>query len=201
MKRDRAALDHLIVRQCLSGSETAWQELYGRFIGLMRSVVQKNAGISPEDTEDIIQLAFLELTMALKAYDFGQPLPRFICLITERVMVDEYRRRNALKRIRDVDTVEWTDMPHGVAACAAFEGGPQHELMQRAQEVRALRVALKELDPGCRRLLELRYFREFQFNEIARILGSSKNTLIVRSRRCLERLRTTFMHCHTNAQS
>ena len=192
MKEDRASLDHMIVRECLSGSEAAWKELYARMIGLMRSVVTKTAGLSPQDTEDITQEAFLELTSALQRYDFRQPLPRFICLITERVAIDEYRRKNALKRIKEEDMVECKEIYPAAEGCAAGSGGPQHELIERAQQIRDLREALRRLDPGCRKLLELRYYREFQFNEISRLLSASKNTLIVRSRRCLEKLRANL---------
>lgn len=201
MKEDRASLEQLMVRECLSGSETAWKELYARMIGLMRSVVRKTAGLSPEDIEDITQEAFLELAASLERYDFHQPLPRFVCLITERVVIDEYRKKNALKRIREEDMVECEEISADREGCAAFSSGPQHELIEQAQQTRDLREALRKLDPPCRKLLELRYFRELQFNEIGKLMGASKNTLIVRSRRCLEKLRTNLMHIQRKGQA
>ena len=201
MKEDRTSLDHLIVRECLSGSEAAWKELYARMIGLMRSVVRKTAGVSWEDTEDITQEAFLELATSLERYDFQQPLPRFVCLITERVAIDEYRKKNARKRIKDQEMVECEEISSEGEECTTPGSGPQHELIERAQQGRDLREALRQLDPGCRKLLELRYFRDLQFNEIGRVMGAGKNTVIVRARRCLEKLRVNLVQMEKKGQA
>ena len=64
--------------------------------------------------------------------------------------------------------------------------------MQNAQECATVRRALRELDPRCRKLLELRYFKDLPYTEIAEISGAAKNTLVVRARRCLEKLRAKF---------
>ena len=82
----------LLVRECLAGSEAAWQEFYSRFIGLMRSVVKKRYILCKEDVEDITQSAFVSLATALNNFDYEQSLPRFVCVITERVAIDEYRK-------------------------------------------------------------------------------------------------------------
>lgn len=201
MKEDRTSLDHLIVQECLSGSEVAWKELYARMIGLMRSVVRKTAGLSWEDTEDITQEAFLELAASLERYDFHQPLPRFVCLITERVAIDEYRKKKALKRKKEEEMVDCGEIFSHGGECATFGAGPQHELIERAQQIRDLREALSLLDSGCRKLLELRYYRELQFDEIGKVLGVGKNTLIVRARRCLDKLRTNLVHIGRKGQA
>jgi RNA polymerase sigma factor (sigma-70 family) len=192
MTKDRQSRDHHIVRQCLSGSERAWEEFYDRFVGLMRSVVGKSGHLSKEDVDDITQSAFLSMTSALENYDFHQSLPRFVCVVTERVLVDEYRSRSASKRGSDAEMV---DLDDSVQDGIVNPGGDSHRQdikMQRAQEGALLTDALRGLDPRCRRLIELRYFGELPFEEIAGILGSTKNTQIVAIRRCLEKLRTSF---------
>ena len=68
--------------------------------------MRRNSALSPEDVEDLTQTAFLALSTALRTYDFERPLSRFVCLVTERVVVDEYRRRSAAKRKCEAESLE-----------------------------------------------------------------------------------------------
>ncbi len=188
----RRSKEHDLVRECLAGSEDAWRDLYSRYVFLMRSVVTRNGRLSNEDVEDITQTAFLSLTTALKSYDFTHTLSRFVCIITERVLVDEYRSRSAAKRNGQTEPMDVSDPSCEEQVSARADTELQDVRLEKAQECSRVRTALKELDPRCRRLLELRYYNEIPFTEIARTAGTSKNTLIVRARRCLEKLRARF---------
>ena len=187
-KRNRTE-DELLVRECLAGKEEAWKEFYSRFVNLMRSVVRKYSGLSPEDIEDLTQASFLSLTTALSSYDHRQSLPRFVCVITERVLIDEYRRVRAAKRDAELHTSAHAD----VASATGEDTGKGNELqdisIERAEEVSLVRSCLEELDPRCRELMTLRYFRELSFNEIADLLGETENTVTVQAKRCLAKLR------------
>ncbi len=187
-KRNRID-DQLLVRECLAGKEEAWKEFYSRFIRLMRSVVTKHASLSPEDVEDVTQAAFLSLTTALTSYDDRQSLPRFVCVITERVLIDEYRRVRAAKRDAEVHASAYADVAETSEEGAGQEVELQDIRMERAEQVSLVRGCLEELDPRCRELITLRYFRELGFSEIAGLLGETENTVTVQTRRCLERLR------------
>jgi RNA polymerase sigma-70 factor, ECF subfamily len=184
--------DEELVRECLSGSETAWQEFYSRFINLMRSVVRKRGNLSPEDVEDVTQSAFVSLATALANFEYGQSLPRYVCLITERVMIDDYRKRKAARRAeeREIDQHDETGAEFGATMSAHHE--PPDEQVQRMELESRLRGALDSLDPGCKELLTLRYFRDLSFKEISETLGGSENTVTVQTRRCLDRLRKKF---------
>jgi RNA polymerase sigma-70 factor (ECF subfamily) len=187
-KRSRSQ-DEALVRECLAGSETAWQEFYSRFIGLMRSVVRKRYILCNEDVEDITQSAFVSLATALNNFDYDQSLPRFVCVITERVAIDEYRKRSAARRNLEAETTE--GMIKGQNVASQIESGPEapDEQMERAETAACLGAALKELDASCRELLTLRYFNDLSYKELAEMVGVSENTLTVRTRRCLEKLR------------
>ena len=192
MENRNPSQDELLVRQCLSGSEVAWQEFYSRFIRLMRSVVKKSFVVSREDVEDLTQSAFISLATALSNYDYRQSLPRFVCVVTERVVIDEYRKRRAARRGAEAETSPLDEAGRDVADGFKSNLDLPDEQMERAEVAAHLRNALSELDPGCRELLTLRYYRDLSFKEIAEILGASENTLTVQTRRCLEKLRTGF---------
>ena len=187
-KRNRTE-DELLVRECLAGKEEAWKEFYSRFVGLMRSVVRKYAGLSPEDVEDITQAAFLSLTTGLTKYDFEQSLPRFVSVITERVLIDEYRRVRAAKRDAEIRASAYADVADEADESAGQQVELQDTRMERAEQISLVRGCIQELDPKCRELITLRYFRELAFNDIADMLGETENTVTVQTRRCLDRLR------------
>lgn len=187
--RDGALSDNFLVQECLAGSEEAWCEFYSRYVFLMRSVVRKNRALSPQDVEDLTQTAFLSLSTALRNYDSERPLSRFVCMVTERVVVDEYRKRSAAKRSCEIVSLDASDAAQDGQVSNGGRSDLQDAKMERAQQCAKVRSALQELDPRCRRLLELRYYHDLPYTEIAEISGAVKNTLVVRARRCLEKLR------------
>ncbi|MEJ2717727.1 MAG: sigma-70 family RNA polymerase sigma factor [Deltaproteobacteria bacterium] len=189
MKKERQRQDQLVVRECLSGSEAAWRTFYSRFVGLIRSIVQRHGGLSGQDVEDVTQSAFVALATALEHYDFDQSLPRFVTVITERVMVDEHRKLTAAKRYSPTPVLAYDDELGQVQAIPDSRWEGQQECMEKAELVSQVRAAIQELGPACRRLLELRYYNECSFSEIAGIVGDRENTLRSRTRRCLEKLR------------
>ena len=75
--------DLLLVQECLAGSETAWNQFYSRFVGLIRSVVRRQAGLSPADVEDFTQSTFLALATSLNNYDSMHSLAR-LCAWSHR---------------------------------------------------------------------------------------------------------------------
>jgi RNA polymerase sigma factor (sigma-70 family) len=184
--------DLLLVRECLAGSEAAWQEFYSRFIGLIRSVIRRQARLTPSDVQDIEQLVFLDLTTALNGYDPESSLPHFVCVITERVIIDEFRKGKAAKRNAETQSIDLHDGNEEGAAIVQSNIEAQDSQMERAELSLYLKTALDELDARCSELIRLRYYKELPFGEIAELLGVSENTLTVQTRRCLDRLRIAF---------
>jgi len=189
--------DDCLVAECLSGSQQAWGEFYRRFVGLVRSVVNRRLRAYHQDCEDVAQEVFLEVMSALKTFNSDHPLPRFVCVIAERVCIDQYRYQRAA--IRDGETLSVN--PHngsedGMVILQSDSELPDEQLAN-AQRVHRLRLSFRELSPKCRELLKLRYEEGLPYREIAEILGASENALTVQARRCLDELRAKY----TKAQS
>ncbi len=201
MEKCSKSHDALLVRECLAGSEAAWREFYSRFIGLMRSVVKKRYILCREDVEDITQSAFVSLATALNNFDYEQSLPRFVCVITERVAIDEYRKRRAVSRNSESETAHGTSGDRNVALQIEPDFCLPDEQMERAEMASRLGAALKQLDPSCREILTLRYLNDLSYKEIAEQVGGSENTLTVQARRCLEKLRMKFREAERKGSS
>ncbi len=188
--------DRLLVQECVSGSEIAWNEFYSRFIGLMRNVVRRQAGLLPPEVDDITQSAFLALTTALKNYDSSHSLAGFVCLITERVLIDEYRKIRAAKRDGQTEALEHHDSGLDGSRMIQSQIDPVDRQIEKFELAHILTKSMEKLDAGCRELLKLRYYKELSFNEIAKIFGVTENTLNVRTRRCLDKLRVAYDAFH-----
>jgi len=193
--------DLLLVQECLAGSETAWNQFYSRFVGLIRSVVRRQAGLSPADVEDFTQSTFLALATSLNNYDSMHSLARFVCVVAQRVLIDEYRRTKAAKRDAETESVEHHDSSDEGTRMIQSELESPDRQMEKAQLVSHLRGALGGLDPRCRELIHLRYYDELAFGEIAAIVGLTENTLTVQTRRCLEKLKAVYKDLETKGTS
>ncbi|HMK36350.1 MAG TPA: sigma-70 family RNA polymerase sigma factor [Desulfomonilaceae bacterium] len=192
MQRRDETHDRLLVRECLAGSEAAWQEFYTRFIGLVRNVIRRKAGLTWSDSQDIAQSVFLELATALNGYDPEISLSHFICVITERVCIDEFRKERAAKRHAETRTVDHHDAQEEGAEIVRSNLEPQDCRLEKAELSLRLKDSMNELDVRCRELLTLRYYKELPFSDIAEKMGISENTVTVQTRRCLDKLRNAF---------
>ncbi len=182
--------DYALVKQCIAGSEEAWRQFYTKYIGLMRNVVRKYSGLSQSDSQDILQSAFLTLTSALNGYDPKNSLAHFVCVVTERTLIDELRKTKAAKRKADTQAIEHCDNSDETALDITSNIEPQDCQLEKAELAEKLKEALDGMDEKCRELIRLRYYKELSFGEIAAILGTNENTVNVQTRRCLQKLKT-----------
>ncbi len=181
-----------LVRACIAGSEQAWTDFYCRYVGLVRSVVRRRLGGSSQDVEDLTQNVFAALVASLGSYDSAYPLTRFIGTIAERSCIQEYRKGATAKRDAGTDPLDLHDGAEEGARKIPWEGNSQEEQLERSQLIELLRHGFRRLGERCRQLLTLRYYEEMPFKEIARLVGSSENTVTVQSKRCLDELRGAY---------
>ncbi|MBM3300617.1 MAG: sigma-70 family RNA polymerase sigma factor [Deltaproteobacteria bacterium] len=184
--------DVLLVKECLSGSEEAWTQFYTRYVGLVRSMVKRQLGWGVWDLEDVTQSVFAALIPALRNYDEAYSLSRFICVIAERVCIQEYRQSRAAKRAAQSDSIDHLEGREQGARDLHSEADSPEQQLSRRELIEILRRAMSSLNSECRELLKLRYFDELPYKEIAQILKASENTLTVRARRCLGELTSNY---------
>jgi RNA polymerase sigma factor (sigma-70 family) len=184
--------DIALVGQCLSGSEPAWSEFYSRFQRLVRMVVRRRLRVSDEGVEDVVHEVFISLMSALKTYDSSYSLQNFVCTISERVCVDQYRFSTAAKR--DAETEPFDDQVPGLAGCImdGSKKGHQEEELILSEQADIIRRAMRLLGAKCRELLKLRYYEELPYGKITEILGATENTLTVQAARCIRELKTSY---------
>lgn len=190
--RDLKDPDMKLVRECLLGSETAWNEFYLRFVRLVRAVVRRQPAIAPADCEDVTQTIFVALVRGLKDYEGTFTLARFVTMVAQRVCIQEYRKMTASKRSGDHDRIDQDerDMRDGNPVIAS--PATQENQLAREELATILRGALEKVGAGCKKLLELRYIEELPYKDIAERTHSKENTVTVQTRRCLDSLSVEY---------
>lgn len=192
MQRESDTQDRLLVERCLSGSRAAWDEFYDRFLLLIRKVVQNYVRWGEYEREDMVQNIFLALFTALNTYDDRYSLSKFVWVISERVCVDEFRKRTARKRNAETISVSHHDLFEAAAPVLVSNSDPPEDLLAVQEQSHLLKQAFRSLGDKCKELLRLRYLEELSFKEIARLMGGKDKTLAVQAGRCLEDLRAHF---------
>jgi len=180
-----------LVERCRKGEAAAWDELLDAHFGGTGGFVFRVApGLSREDVEEVCQETFLAVIRNLGSFQGGSRLQTWIFRIAANKARDYAQRQRAAKRGGGVTTVslqeenavtgQRIDPPSG-------EAGPDGVLLneERAEQVAR---AVEELDGACREVIELRYFGDLSYEEIAATLKLNPKTVSSRLSKCLDRL-------------
>ena len=148
---------------------TAWAAEHGPAVfGFLR----RRCG---QDAEDLLQETFRKAWASRAAYQPSGRDRAFLITIADRLACDWARKRAGRKTVALEEAVDGG-------------GGPEDRLA--ANEDRTMvREILTTLPDAQRRTLELRYFGDLTFKEIADALGCPLNTALSHAHRGLEALR------------
>jgi RNA polymerase sigma factor (sigma-70 family) len=172
MSKTEAELWH----EVLSGSAAAWSELVGRYQPLVYAVATR-FGLSAADAADCFQQTWVALFENRKRLKDPSRLSAWLVTTAKR---EALRLRHEADRTRGETST-------GEAVDANPLPDQELELLQRQAQ---LGVAIRELEPRCRRLVDLFFFapKKYSYDEIASDLGMTSNSLGAYRRRCLQRL-------------
>ena len=180
-----------LLARCRRGEEAAWDELFDRhYDAASRFIFQLGSDFTREDAEEICQETFLAVINNLDSFQGESRFQTWLFRIASNKARDYRERLRATKRgggqitlslqVEDAETGLTPDAPSlmpGPDACLL--GAEQSALMIRAVE---------RLDPPCREVVELRYFGDLAYDEIALSLKLNVKTVSSRLSKCLDKL-------------
>lgn len=134
--------------------------------------------------EEAVQEAFLSLWRSGTRYDRARGSVRSWVLSAVRSRAIDAFRREVLRQAQDV--------PDERLAEQIPSGEPIDAQVQRRDDARRVRCALRELPGDQRRVIELAYFGGFTHTEIAEMLGLAPGTVKGRMRLGLSKLRVSL---------
>lgn len=180
-----------LVQRCLQGEDQAWQELFTRhYDATSRFIFQLSHDLSREDAEEICQEVFLAVVRHLRDFNRRSQLQTWIFRIAVNKTRDFIDKRQTAKRGGGVAPVSLQEPDPETGRTLDLPGGttsPDVTLM--AGEDAALVVeALHALGDPCREIIELRYFGDLSYEEIAAALRLNPKTVSSRLSKCLDKL-------------
>ena len=163
---DKAQYDFLLVEAALTGDEKAFAKLMSRYkdaiyFMLLKMVNNKN------DAEDLTLEAFGKAFKNLHQYSPSYAFSTWLFKIATNNCIDFLRkRRGVYVSIENNQENGDNDQP---IKLRSTEPNPEEKLI-RIQKAILMRKIVHRLKPRYRILVELRYFREYSYEEIAQEL-------------------------------
>jgi len=168
---DEAAL----IARVAQGDAPAFETLYRAYFPRLARFIERTTRRA-ELVEEILNDTMFVVSTSAHKFDGSSKLSTWIFAIAWR---------KSLKALRDVDVpVEADESIESVAD----EAEPKHEVM-RAQLRRVLCEAVDALSPNHRAVIELTYFHEIGYHEIARIMDCPVDTVKTRMFHARRRLK------------
>jgi RNA polymerase sigma-70 factor (ECF subfamily) len=183
--------DQDLAARCRRGEASAWADFFGRYHPAVgRFVFQLSPGLEREDVEEICQEVFLAAVRGLGSFRGGSAVQTWLFRIAANKARDWLDRDQAAKRGGGQRAVSMNapDPESGLALDPASPKPGPAELLVEAERGRLLRQALDRLGDPCREIIELRYFGDLSYAEIAAATQLRLKTVSSRLSKCLDRL-------------
>jgi RNA polymerase sigma-70 factor (ECF subfamily) len=180
----------LIVR-CRQGDSDAWDALFdSHYAAATRFVFQLSPSFSTEDAEEICQEAFLAVIKNIDSFSGGSRLQTWIFRIAANKARDYRQRNQAAKRGggQRIVPLQSESTEDGLPLQVPSPLPAPDAILLRAERAAQLGLALDQLDGPCREVIDLRYFADLSYDEIAAELKLNPKTVSSRLSKCLDRL-------------
>jgi RNA polymerase sigma-70 factor (ECF subfamily) len=180
-----------LLARCRRGDSEAWDELFDRhYAAAGRFVFQLGYDFTREDVEEICQETFLTVIKNLDAFQGNSQFQTWLFRIAANKAHDYRQRQHAAKRgggqvIVPLHTEDSEDGPP--IDPPSHLPGPDWTLI-RSENIALVGEALETLGGPCQEVIELRYFADLSYEEIADELKLNPKTVSSRLSKCLDKL-------------
>ena len=184
MKNLKTMADEELVALYAKGNNPAFDVLLNRHKSSVHSYIYFN--VRDRDlTEDIFQDTFMKAIVTIKQgrYTENGKFKAWIMRIAHNLIIDTFRQERNENTVSN-DEVE-ADLLNDIRLC---EGTVEDDMVQN-QVFADVRKLVRHLPESQREVLELRYYKDLSFKEIAEITGVSINTALGRMRYAILNMR------------
>lgn len=185
------ATEARLIDRCQAGEATAWDELFDRhYAPVYRFVFQLGYRLSHEDSEEICQEAFLAVVKKLNTFKGDSAFQTWLFRIASNKARDFLEKRSAVKRGSGATPIslDAEDPETGLTLDPPDTDDAPDAAIGETERLGFVHEAVAKLDTPCREIVELRYFGELSYEELAGALGLHPKTVSSRLSRCLDRL-------------
>lgn len=173
--------DETLIDKALDGDERAWQQLVGRYQTALYHYCLRLCG-NPADASDLLQDVLLVLCRSLAQFRGDSSFKTWLFGIANYRAIDMLRRRRP--------TEDLADVPELADDSCLVSQLSDDQLQQR------LRQQMQHLPVEQKLVVELRFYQQFTFDEIAVQLAVSSNTVKSRFYSALDKLKVQMEAHH-----
>ena len=188
---EKALLDYKIVCRAIEGDEKAYAELFKKYRDSVFFMVLKMVN-NHADAEDLMFEAFEKAFDRLNYYSPQFAFSTWLFKIASNNTIDFIRKKKALTVSLDIEFSHSDDWSY-INSIAAGIRTPEEEVI-RQQRATFMREKVALLKDRYRRLIELHYFDELSYEEIAKSLSIPLGTVKAQLFRARELLANILEH-------
>ena len=169
-------IDELTIKQAAHKDAKAFRRLYDHYVGFVWKIIYRTVNGDQDAAREIVQDTFVRVNASLKSFSFKAGLSTWIYRIAFNAVnthLAKNRRMSALA-LNDVDTL------------------PDKSCADTYDNEEMVRVLLDALSPEERFLITSREVDGIPFDDLARIMGRSSESLRTQVSRLKEKLRDMF---------
>ncbi|MFI3321070.1 MAG: RNA polymerase sigma factor [Rikenellaceae bacterium] len=157
-----------LISLSLSGDKEAFDTIIKRYDSSVRGYVVSLCH-SEFDCNDILQETYIKAFLNLNKYNASYPMDIWLKTIAHNLFIDLKR-----KELREAGTIISSE---DTATISVEESGSPEELIITYQRVKAAEQEISMLPSHYRKIIELRYFEQMSYNEIAEALSQPIGTV------------------------
>ena len=160
---EKAQRDFILVQQATLGDQKAYAELLGRYRDAIYYMLLKMVNNS-SDAEDLTIEAFGKAFKNIQQYTPNYAFSTWLFKIATNNCIDFIRKKKATTISIDNTDDDSERSSHTDIMAPILD--PEEEMI-KDQKQKMMRDIVSKLKPRYRKLIELRYFKEFSYEEIA----------------------------------
>jgi RNA polymerase sigma-70 factor (ECF subfamily) len=172
------ALTAALVRRCILGDASAWEELVRQQNRRIYNICYRFTG-SSSDAEDLTQEVFIRLYRTLNSYEPDRgAFTTWLTTLTRNLLVDHFRRTRQDRVTDSIDAapVGDEDAPSLSERLEDERPSPQAKLASKETQ-RVVQQALQKVSPDLREAVILRDLQDMDYREIASVLKVPEGTV------------------------
>lgn len=169
---EKARHDYDLVLKAKNGDQKAYAELLGRYRDAIYFMLLKMVN-NPSDAEDLTIEAFGKAFKSIEQYAPNFAFSTWLFKIATNNCIDYMRKKKSAPLSIETHGDEMEDPSHNIQ-CDNLD---PEETMINHQKMKLMVDIVSKLKPRYRKLIELRYFKEYSYEEIAKELDLPLGTV------------------------
>jgi RNA polymerase sigma-70 factor (ECF subfamily) len=190
-----------ILSRCLKGDSEAWNEIFDRhYLACGRFIAPLSPTLTTEDIEEICQETVIRNLWSFKGKSQFQT---WLFRIAANKARDFIERQRAQKRGGGETplSLDAENLETGLSIDPPSAAARPDQALSEQERFSEVHAALQEIGEPCKETIELRYFGDLSYEEIAVALDMNPKTVSSRLSKCLDKLQELMKTRRENSKT